>query len=113
MPVVASRFSPPLYLRSGHVQTLLPVFLPRCIDCVFARERLELADGDFVDLDWLRTGHARLAILIGLRQLGTGPVTLTAPPGADTIAVEVNTADGGLGLLLPAVQRVRAAAARL
>lgn len=63
MPVVASRFSPPLLLRSGHLQTLLPALLPRRIECAFSRERLELADGDFIDLDWLRTGHARLAIL--------------------------------------------------
>ncbi|MEQ1860837.1 MAG: alpha/beta fold hydrolase [Chthoniobacteraceae bacterium] len=45
------------------MQTLLPALLPRRIDCAFARERLELADGDFVDLDWLRAGHARVAIL--------------------------------------------------
>ncbi len=63
MPVLASRFSPPFILRSGHVQTILPALLPRRIDCAFTRERLELADGDFVDLDWLREGHARLAIL--------------------------------------------------
>ena len=29
----------------------------------FVRERLELADGDFLDLDWLRGGNLRLAIL--------------------------------------------------
>ena len=63
MPLVASRFAPPFFLRSGHLQTVLGAVLPRRVDCAFTRERLELPDGDFVDLDWLRTGQPRLAIL--------------------------------------------------
>jgi predicted alpha/beta-fold hydrolase len=63
MPIVASRYAPPFFLRSGHVQTVLGAVLPRRVNVAFVRERLELADGDFVDLDWLRAGHARLAIL--------------------------------------------------
>lgn len=30
---------------------------------LFRRERLELPDGDFLDLDWVKAGHERLAIL--------------------------------------------------
>lgn len=45
------------------MQTILPVILPRRVRSQMQRERLELADGDFLDLDWLRRGHARLAIL--------------------------------------------------
>lgn len=63
MPVVVSQFKPPFFLRSAHAQTILPALLPRHIDCPFTRERLELADGDFVDLDWLCAGRSRLAIL--------------------------------------------------
>lgn len=63
MPVVSSGFHAPFFLRNGHVQTILPVLLPRRIHTAFARERLELPDGDFLDLDWLRGNGNRLVIL--------------------------------------------------
>jgi predicted alpha/beta-fold hydrolase len=63
MPTVQSTFRAPFFLRNGHVQTILPVLLPRRIRAEFVRQRLELPDGDFLDLDWLRRGAKRLAIL--------------------------------------------------
>ncbi len=63
MPVIRSRFHPPALLLNGHVQTILPVLLPRRLSVVFQCERMELEDGDFLDLHWLRGGHARTAIL--------------------------------------------------
>lgn len=63
MPIVDSAFHPPFWLRSGHLQTILPVILPRRSKVTFTEERLELADGDFLDLAWLRYGRDRLAIL--------------------------------------------------
>jgi predicted alpha/beta-fold hydrolase len=45
------------------VQTILPVLLPRWFVQSFERERLELTDGDFVDLDWSRRGRSRVAII--------------------------------------------------
>jgi predicted alpha/beta-fold hydrolase len=63
MPIVASRFLPPLFLRNGHMQTILPALLRRQYPIVFHRERLELGDGDFLDLDWATSGGSRLAIL--------------------------------------------------
>lgn len=52
---------PPFFQFNGHLQTILPAF--RKIEIPYVRERLELPDGDFVDLDWLRNGAKRLAIL--------------------------------------------------
>ena len=65
MPVVASRFHPPGFLRNAHLQTILAVWARRGIGGLrYVRERLELPDGDFLDLDWSRAGHhGRLAIL--------------------------------------------------
>ena len=63
MPVIPSRFQSPRFLRNGHAQTILPVLLSRRVRMKFERDRLELADGDFLDLDWARTGRDRLAIL--------------------------------------------------
>lgn len=63
MPVIPSDFHPPLLLRNGHVQTILPVLLPRLVRVSFKRERLELPDGDFLDLDWARQRRNRVAIL--------------------------------------------------
>src|SRR5687767_3742465 len=63
MPVVRSAFDPPAVLRNGHLQTILPVLFRRPPSVPTETERLELPDGDFVDLDWMRAGHRRLIIL--------------------------------------------------
>lgn len=45
------QFPTPLWARSPHVQTILTSILPSP-RVVLRRERLELNDGDFIDLDW-------------------------------------------------------------
>ncbi|MBV8376071.1 MAG: alpha/beta fold hydrolase [Verrucomicrobia bacterium] len=92
MPVVASRFLPPLFLRNGHVQTILPTLLRRQYPIVFRRERLELGDGDFLDLDWATGGADRLGILShgleGTSEDGSirGMATLLQKAGWDVLA---------------------------
>ncbi|HET6408029.1 MAG TPA: alpha/beta fold hydrolase, partial [Chthoniobacteraceae bacterium] len=63
MPVIPSSFKAPWYLANGHVQTILPVLLPRRFQHAPIRERLELQDGDFLELDWSRRGHRRVAVI--------------------------------------------------
>ena len=63
MPLVDSAFQPPRWLRNAHVQTVWASLMRRGFDLRYESERLELADGDFLDLGWSRAGHDRLAVL--------------------------------------------------
>lgn len=63
MPLLESRFRPPLFLRNGHLQTIMGALLPRMFRNEVLAERLELPDGDFLDLDWVKAGHRRLAVI--------------------------------------------------
>ncbi|MCX6856875.1 MAG: alpha/beta fold hydrolase [Verrucomicrobia bacterium] len=63
MPIVTSSFFSPPLLEGGHRQTILPVVLPRRFKSWQGQERLELPDGDFLDLSWRQNRHPRLVIL--------------------------------------------------
>jgi hypothetical protein len=64
MPLIEkSSYRAPWYLPGGHLQTIWPALFRRVPRVVQRSERLELADGDFVDLEWSTQGSSRLAIL--------------------------------------------------
>ena len=44
----------PLWLANKHLETIIPALFRRVPDPGMKRERLELKDGDFLDLDWKR-----------------------------------------------------------
>ena len=48
--IVASRFEPAWWLPGGDLQTLWPYYFRRRMQVDLSRKRLELPDGDFVDL---------------------------------------------------------------
>jgi predicted alpha/beta-fold hydrolase len=62
-----SDFQPAWWLRNRHAQTIFPnVFRPRA-KLALRRERLELPDGDFTDVDWtLRDSGPIVIVLHGL-----------------------------------------------
>lgn len=82
------------------MQTILPVLLQRRVRTAFTRERLELPDGDFVDLDWLRHGSGRLVILAhGLEGSSTqtyirGMAATLATAGWDSLAYNFRGCSG-------------------
>jgi predicted alpha/beta-fold hydrolase len=58
-----SSYRAPSWLPGGHLQTIYPALLRRVPALASRCERLELADGDFIDLEWSGDGGPRLAIL--------------------------------------------------
>lgn len=64
--IVTSRFAPHPWLRGPHAQTLLPALLRPLPELALRIQRLELDDGDFVDLGWSgeHNGAARIAVLV-------------------------------------------------
>ena len=56
-------FKPARQLANPHLQTLWPTLFRPSIQLTTQRERIELPDGDFVDLDWTKNTHGPIAVL--------------------------------------------------
>jgi len=64
MPLIGnSSYRAPLWLPGGHLQTVFPALFRQPPHVTTRRERLELSDGDFIDLEWSGRSRPRLAIL--------------------------------------------------
>ncbi|MBI1839537.1 MAG: alpha/beta fold hydrolase [Verrucomicrobia bacterium] len=63
MPLIMSGYQAPRWLRNGHAHTLFPAFFRRVTGVRYQRERMELPDGDFLDLDWSRVGSPRAVVI--------------------------------------------------
>jgi predicted alpha/beta-fold hydrolase len=66
MPLLAKPIiTPPLWQFNGHIQSIFPSLLRKVKFNYARRERLELPDGDFIDLDWssVKKTNSRLAII--------------------------------------------------
>ncbi|MEL7120417.1 MAG: alpha/beta fold hydrolase [Bacteroidota bacterium] len=56
-----SNFKVPFYQLNGHLQTIFPSLF-REVKVSYKRERIELSDGDFLDLDWINNGSKKLLV---------------------------------------------------
>ncbi|MFZ2315753.1 MAG: hydrolase [Gammaproteobacteria bacterium] len=58
-------FKPAWWLRNAHLQTIWPVLLRQHeLKSTLERERIELPDGDFIDIDWINKDKEGPMILI-------------------------------------------------
>lgn len=62
-------FKPAWWLPNSHLQTLWPALCRRSVKIPTERERLELPDGDFIDLDWVKSKDTSKPLIIVLHGL--------------------------------------------
>ncbi|MEE9333159.1 MAG: hydrolase [Granulosicoccaceae bacterium] len=77
--IITSKFSPSWWLSNPHLQTLYASKLSKRPPITFKTERLELPDGDFLDLCWSHKQSGQIVLLLhGL----TGNITSAYAQGA-------------------------------
>ncbi len=67
--ITSSNFKPAWWLPGSHLQTLWPTLRRKNINIPLVRERLELPDGDFIDLDWIDKDNKQKPLVIVLHGL--------------------------------------------
>lgn len=61
--IIESSFKSSFPINNGHLETIIPYYFRKVEDPHYQRERLELADGDFLDLDWVISGNKKLVVI--------------------------------------------------
>ncbi|MCF6247610.1 MAG: alpha/beta fold hydrolase [Desulfobacula sp.] len=56
-------YAPPPFFSNGHIQTIFPPLFRKVPSVFYKRQRINTQDGDFLDLDWSRKGHKKLAVV--------------------------------------------------
>lgn len=59
-----NQFKPAWWLKNPHLQTIWPAICRNDINIKLERERIELPDGDFIDLDWIGRDNSGPIVLI-------------------------------------------------
>jgi uncharacterized protein len=61
--ILENNYQRPFWMPGRHAETIIPALWRTVADPGYVRERLELADDDFLDLDWLQRGNSHLVII--------------------------------------------------
>ena len=104
MPIVDSQFSAPNFMQNGHLQTMYPFFFRKVNEVQYQRSRVELEDGDFLDIDKLEDpkfdelvilshgleGHSQTGYIMGMAKY------LHQISGFDVVAWNMRSCSGEL-----------------
>ncbi|KAG1649104.1 putative esterase YheT [Nymphon striatum] len=92
MPIISSSYNPPILFKNGHFSTVYAGIFRKIDDFEQKRERLELDDGDYLDLDWSYKGNAQRAYIAGAaKNLNTNSY--------DVCAINLRTCSGEMNRL--------------
>ncbi|MEM8524296.1 MAG: alpha/beta fold hydrolase [Bacteroidota bacterium] len=65
MPIItSSNYQATGIFKNGHLNTIFPTLFRRIKEVHYKRERVELPDGDFIDLDWSRQSNRQLVLVL-------------------------------------------------
>lgn len=102
MPIFPTSYNPPFWVKSAHLSTIYSGLFRKVFGLDQKRERMELPDGDFMDLDWsfAENSSKKVAILLhGLegnaqRPYITGSAKAFNGVGIDACAVNFRGCSG-------------------
>ncbi|MDC0014100.1 alpha/beta fold hydrolase [Flavobacteriaceae bacterium] len=63
MPIIAADYQPSFPFRNGHINTVYSSLFRKIKPLPFVRKRIETADDDFLDIDFLENGSEKIVIL--------------------------------------------------
>ncbi|MBQ0767719.1 MAG: alpha/beta fold hydrolase [Bizionia sp.] len=69
MPIITSTYKPPFFTKNPHIATIYSGLFRRVRGVIQKRERVTLADGDFMDLDWSFSERKSTKLIIILHGL--------------------------------------------
>ncbi|MGJ8593081.1 MAG: YheT family hydrolase [Aquaticitalea sp.] len=102
MPLIESTYKPPLFFKNGFVSTVYSGLIRRVKNVFHTRERIELADSDFLDLDWSYAEEKSDKVIILLHGLEgnaqrpymTGAAKLFNDNGIDAMSINFRGCSG-------------------
>jgi len=102
MPIIPSSYNPPILFKNGHFSTIYAGLWRKITDLDQKRERIELSDGDFLDLDWSFSNQPTRKVVVlvhGLegnaqRAYITGSAKAFNLKGYDVCAINLRTCSG-------------------
>lgn len=109
MPLLTQpAYRPPLWCRPAHINTIYPALLRQVKGVHYERERLDLPDGDFLDIDWAKSARLEsrnlVIVLHGLegssdRAYVRGMARVFNQDGWDAVALNFRGCSGELNRL--------------